>query len=120
MSFTLCTSGAITQKAGIGVSTSGALSGGLLAEYSDQAEGFLSATTRYDWVGNYAKIGANFKPMLADAASSLAGAQLVAFDMSGYVGRGYANDIINVLHDKATRIIRDLNDDKTRTAMGAT
>lgn len=120
MSFTLCTSSAIVIKAGKNVDTTGAASSAILEQFSDEAEGFINGTTRYDWVANYSKIGTNYKPILADAASALAGSYLVAYDMSGYTNRGEAEDVINILHDRATRAIAILREDKHKTKMGAT
>ena len=119
MSFTLCTSGAIVIKAGKNVSSS-AVSGAILEQFSDEAEGFINAVTRYDWVANYSKVGANYKPILADAVSALAGSYMVAYDMSGYTNRGEAEDVINILHDRASRAIAILKEDKHKTKMGAT
>lgn len=120
MSFTLCSSGAIVIKAGKNVDSTGSTSGVILEQFSDEAEAFINATTRYDWVANYSSIGTNFKQILADAASALAASYLVAYDMSGYTNRGEAEDVINILHDRATRAIAILKDDKHKTKMGAT
>ena len=120
MSFTLCTSGAIVAKAGVGVNQAAAASLALLTQFSDEAEGYINAATRYDWVGGYANVGTNYKPILAEAASNLAASYLVTYDLSTYTGRGEAEDILNILHDKATSAISILKEDKVKTAMGVT
>ncbi len=119
MSFTLCTSEAIVVKAGVNVSTYASTSGAILEQLSDEAEGRINAETRFDWVDKFSNIGANFKPVLADATSSYAGAMLIAFDMSGYTNRGYAEDLINVNMDRFQKAVRFLTEDKNKTAMGA-
>ncbi len=119
MSFTLCTSGAIVIKAGEYVSSTASLSGTILQQFSDESEGFINSVTRYDWVTNYASIGGEFKQILADASSALAATYLIAYDMGGYTGRGEAESMINILHDRATRAITRLREDKVKTKMGA-
>lgn len=120
MSFTLCTSGAIVLKAGVYVNQSAAVSGAVLEQFSNDAEGFINGTTRYDWVNNYSSISTNFKPLLSDAASCLAASYLIAYDMSGYTSRGEAESIINVLYDRAMKAIKVLVDSKLKTKMGVT
>ena len=118
MSFTLCTSDAIVQKAGANVNSLARASGGLLQQFCDEAEGFVCASTRIDWVSQYASVPASFKPILADAVSSQAAIPLISFNMSGYTNRGEAEDMININHDKAVRAIGVLSEDKVKTVMG--
>jgi len=120
MSFTLCTSGAIVTKAGANVSSTAAASAAILEQFCDEAEGRICAETRYDWVANIGSIGTNFKPALADACSSLAAVKLIAYDMSGYTGRGEAEDMININFDLAQKALKFLTEDKNKTKMGAT
>lgn len=119
MSFTLCTSGAIVIKAGNNVNSTGAASAALLEQFSDEAEGRICAETRYDWITDYASIGASFKPILADVASSLGAIKLIMWDMGSYTGRGEAEDMININFDLAQKGLKILTDDKVKTAMGA-
>lgn len=118
MSFTLCTSGAIIIKAGINANAAAKSSGAVITQFADEAEGFINTATRYDWVANYTRVGANFKPILADIASDLAGASLIAYDMSNYTSRGEAESMVNILHDKAMRGIKILEDEKVKEEMG--
>jgi len=120
MSFILCTSGAIVNKAGINVSSYASTSGAILEQFSNEAEGYICALTRFDWVGNYATISANFKPVLAEAAASIGGAALIAYDMSGYTTRGEAESMINVLYDRSMKAIEALKDSKVKNTMGVT
>jgi hypothetical protein len=110
MSFTLCTSAAIIQKAGYNVSSTTATSGTLLASFCDQAEATLSMKTRYDWVTNYASVNANLKPMLADATSDLAAMKVISYDLGRYTGLGYANTMLNVLKNNFDQIVVDLRE----------
>lgn len=113
MSFTLCTSGAIVQKAGKDVNSSAKTSYALLARYSEDAEGIICATARYDFVTNYANVTASGAIyFLANLASDLAAQKLIAYDMSGYTGITYAEDLINVLSINSTNGLRMLSDKK--------
>ena len=99
--FTLCTSEAIVIKGGANASSTAIASAAILQQFSNDAEGFVCTATRFDWITNYSAVASFAKLLLADATSNLAGKQLIAYDMSGYTGRGEAEDMINVLHDRA-------------------
>lgn len=118
MSFTLCTSHAIVAKAGKNVNAAASVSSALLEQYSDEAEGYVGTITRRDWVGDIAKVPANWLPVLADASSSLAANGLIAYDMGGYAGLAEAEDLININHTRATRAMKALQDLKLQTEMG--
>jgi len=120
MSFTLCISGAIVSHAGRWVNSDASISGVLLSQFSDEAEGFICANTKYDWITNYALVPASYKPVLAAASSNLAAIDLIKWDTSGYPDRGTAEDLINVCHDKASRAITFLKDNKVQSKLGAT
>ena len=108
MSFTLTSSGAIVQKAGSGVNSTAAASSALLAAFSDQAEGTISAATRYDWVTNYGTLDTDIKQTLSDGVSDLAAMKLVAYDMSGYVAKREAETLLDLMRDNSVRIIEFL------------
>jgi hypothetical protein len=106
------------MKAGKYANSAALASGTLIAEFSDQAEGFINAMTRFDWVTNYASVPANYKPALADASSSLASIYLMTYDPSGYTSRGEYEDMVNILYDRATKLIEVLKDRKLQETMG--
>ena len=113
MSFTLCTSGAIVTKAGAGVSSTASTSGAILEQYSNEAEAFCNALSRYDWVTNYSTLtDANTKVLLGEACSNIGGIYLISYDMSGYTTRFEAEDMINILWARTDRIINLLRDQK--------
>lgn len=115
MSWTLTTSGACIAKAGLNANVSGAL----LQRWSDEAEGSLSTIGRYDWVANYGTIGANFKPILDDAASDMVAMKIINYDMSGFTSRLEAQTMLDVIRDNLVRNLDALKDDKNRELMGA-
>ncbi len=71
------------------------------------AQAFLSALSRYDWVTNFAELDANTKRILSEyvcRAMALAG---IAYEMAGFNSRIEAEDMINV-HLYRMRIIEKL------------
>ena len=108
MSFTLCTSGAIVQKAGLNVNSTAAASGALLSAFCDQAEGLICAETRWDFVGNYTSVNTQVKLALQDCCSSLAAIKLINYDMSGYTSRTEAQTMLDVLKDNAQTTLSNL------------
>ena len=117
MSFTLCTSEAIVAKAGANVNATAAVSGSLLEQFSEVAEGWLAAQTRVDWVANYAKVPTTLQPVLAEPVAAWAAKKLIAYNKLGYL-TGEANDLENINHDEALKAAKELSDDKVKTMMG--
>lgn len=110
MTETLTDSGAVKLKAGANVST--ALTAAQYTALINQAEAFLSANARYDFVDNYSSIDTNLKPVLADATSSYAALGAINYDMSGYTSRTEAQVMLDVNFSKVVEIVNLLRDDK--------
>ena len=75
------------------------------------AEALICCVCRYDFVTNYAAIGAIEKNLLRQIASDLVAINCITYDMSGFTSRVEAEDMINVFRDSALRglaIIRDM------------
>jgi len=109
---TLCISGAALFKAGANVSTSL-----VEADYDYsilQAEALINSLTRYNWIDNYASLNADVKYLLEDACSNLAAIYLINYDMSGYTSRVEAQTMLDVLYDRANKIIKELTDKKVQ------
>lgn len=113
MSFTLTTSGAIVQKAGLNASSGATTSGALLENYSNFAEGMIVEETRRNWVTQHSGLSTDMKNALSDVASDLAAMKVIIFDMSGYTSRSEAQTMLNVLRDNANRHIINLKDFKS-------
>ena len=79
------------------------------------AEAVINNATRKNWNKTYANLTEEVKFILTDTASSLAGMNAIAFDMSGFTSRGEAESMIVVLRDGAMRNIQFLRDIKTQT-----
>lgn len=87
MTETLTDSGAVKLKAGAGVSTTlttDSADGSELTSFINQAEAYLAAVTRIDWVSLYSGLDADLRKILDDAASSHAAMAAISYDMSGY------------------------------------
>ena len=107
MSFTLCSSAAIVIKAGANASSTAKASGAILQQFSDEAEDFINAATRYDWVTNWGSAsGSLVANAVADATACIAATSLIAYDMSAY--KSINENLINVLYDRAGRVIEYL------------
>lgn len=104
MTETLCTSGAVKLKSGAGVSSD--LTAENYTQLINQAESYINAATRINWVDLYASLDDNLKKILEDAASSHAAIGAVQYDSSNYVGTGEATTIINTNY---TRYIDAIN-----------
>jgi hypothetical protein len=113
---TLCTTAEVERKAGANCSATSKAEG-YTNQYVQEAEGLISAVTRYDWVTNYASINAIGKELLREAASNLAAMYVISYDMSGFTSRIEAEDMINVLRDAALRALSLLRDKKVRDFM---
>ena len=118
MSFTLCTSGAIVIKAGADVNATAAASGTILTLFCDMAEAQLSTITGIDWVSVYSDVGTNYKPILADAVSCLAGNMLIAYDLSGYPSSTKAQTLMSFNDDNYTRCVSLLREADRKSLLG--
>lgn len=117
MSFTLCTSGAIVNKAGAKASTTATTSNAILSDFSDEAESYICMRSRFDWLKNYTSVKTNFKPVLADAVSSIAAMKVVNYDMSKFSTRLEAQTVLDVLRDNAEQILQDLEKKEIQEVM---
>lgn len=115
MSFTLCTSGAAINKAGTNVSATAIASAALLDQFSDDAEGLISSTSRFDFVTNFASLATNAKVVLARIASALIAMDLVNYSIPSYKTRSEAETILDVLNDQANKGLSLIKDQKVTT-----
>lgn len=109
---TLCTSGAVKLKAGANAPT---LTAADYTQAINQAEAFISANSKYDWVANYASVPANSKPFLEDATSSKAAIIVINNNMAGFTSRTEAQVMLNVNNSILVDEINLIRDDKFRT-----
>jgi hypothetical protein len=114
MSFTFTSSGAIVRKAGKNCNADIATSGAALAEFCDQAEALIQATTRIDYLSTYSTLSANKKQILNQVTSDIAGMYIINWDMSGYTSRLEAQTMLDILNNSSQRGLKLLEEDKTK------
>lgn len=111
MSWTLTTSGAAVNKAGIHANSSITVSGSPLAKWSDDAEGYIESQTHRTWVSNYSGLPTGIKGVLSDITSSKVAMAIIAYDTTGYLTReadtlmNYNDDIIS----KGLGVLKDFD-----------
>lgn len=99
MTWTFCTSGAATAKAGASVSTEIKADETALNIYCDQAEGMIEIETKTSFVNNYSSLTSGAKYVLSDVCSSEVAKRMIGYDMSGYTSRQEAGLMIDLNDD---------------------
>lgn len=111
MTETLCEKTDVQLKAGANATT---LTDAQYTDLINEAEGFVSASARYDYVTNYASVSAIGKTLLREVASSYAAIAVINYDMSGFTSRTEAQVMLDVLWSKVVEGINLLRDEKFR------
>jgi hypothetical protein len=117
MSWTLTTSGAAVNKAGLNCNSTISVSGTALAKWSDDAEGYVESQTHRTWVANYTGLPAGIKGVLSDIVSSKVAMAIIAYDSTGYLSReadmlmNYNDDIIT----KGLGVLKDFDSNQLKT-----
>lgn len=93
---TLCGQTDVAKKAGANASAT-SVAEAYTNVYIKEAEGLLSAVSRYDWVTNYASVSTIGKEILRDAVASYAAVKVLNYDMSGFTSRQEALIMVNIL-----------------------
>jgi len=110
---TISTSGAVYVKAG---ENARVLTDAQTNEIIEQAENFVSASSRYDWISNWASLsGTAGAKIVKEAVEDWAAMGIVSNDMSGYTSRLEAQTILDVLWSKIVECVNLLRDEKFRT-----
>jgi len=116
MVYELITSGQIFLKAGPGVNS--ANSGQRMEQYANEAQAYVNARTKVDWVTDLASVGTEFSGAVSDVVSSKAAISMIAYDMSGYTSRSESRLMLNINHDIVTKGIAFLKEADHKTKMG--
>jgi len=80
-----------------------------------QVESFINVSTRYNWSDAYSGLNADVKGILKECASNLAAIYVISYDMSGFTSIGEAEDMINVLYQRAMDCIEILKTKDTES-----
>lgn len=110
MTETLCDSGAVKLAAGENVDSS--ISAAQYTALINQAEGFVCASARYDYVTNYSGVSTIGKTLLKEATACYAAMGAIQFNMGGYTSRTEAQTMLDVNWSKVVENINLLRDDK--------
>ena len=73
--------------------------------YIGQAESFINTICRYNFSDGYAALNVDVKYILQEIASNLAAIYVIQYDMSGFTTRYEAEDMVNILRDRAMQCI---------------
>lgn len=119
MTWTLCTSGAAIVKAGASANTTIVASGGVLGDWSDEAESTISNIARYDVVSNFTNLTAEGKQILQQLSSALIAEDIINYQQSAY-STGEAISMLNVMENKIKRNIKLIDEDKIKTYLKIT
>ena len=82
-------------------------------------EAMINCATRIDWsaLDTTATLNASIRGILVDTSACLAAIEGVTWDMAGYTSRIEAEDVINVLRDRALMNIQFLRNKNVQTFM---
>jgi len=107
------TTAEVQRKVGVGASATSNHET-YINDFISQAESYINVLCRYNFSDNYAALNADTKGILKQVASDLAAIYVIIYDMSGYTSRIEAEDIINVLRDRAIAGLALLKDKKVQ------
>lgn len=110
---TLCNNADVLKKAGLNANLSGA-SEIYTNVYIKEAEGFICASARYDFVTNYSGCSVIGREFLRDVASSLSALKVINYDMGGYTSRTESQTMLDINYSAVVEGINLLRDDKYR------
>jgi len=104
----------VKYKAGANASST-ATAEAYINAFIDEAESEINAATRYNWSDAFAGLNDDVKAILQEAASNLAAAYIISYDMSGFTTLQEAQTMIQYLMNNYNRCIGILKDLKTQT-----
>lgn len=108
MSFTFCSSGAATSKAGEEVSATVLSNATMLASFSDETEGDIEQETGMDFTTNYSSLSTSLKNALTEASSSLIANKMILASFSSYPSNRVAETLLDINVDIASRVMNNL------------
>lgn len=82
-------------------------------------EAYINCSSRFDWVAEdtATTLDAGVRGMLVDCAACLAAIEGISYNMSGFSTRTAAENMVNILRDRALMILSILRDKKTQEFM---
>jgi hypothetical protein len=110
---TLCTNSNVKYYAGANASAT-SYAEAYTNVYIKEAEGFVCASSRYDWVTNYASVSAIGKEVLRKATAAYAAIMVINYDMSGFTSRLEAQTMLDILWSMVVEAVNLLRDENFR------
>jgi len=110
---TLCINADVAKFAGSNASTTANVEA-YTNVYIKQAEAFVCASARYDYVTNYASVSTIGKELLRNVTSAYAAVMVIEYDMSGYSSKEEAQTMLEFCWNTAVEGINLLRDEKYR------
>ena len=107
------TTAEVSRKAGANASTT-ANTEAYINDYMTQVESLINVTGRYNFSDNYSSLNIDTKNILKMIATDLAAIYIISYDMSGFVTRTEAENMVNILRDSAIRGLSILRDKKAQ------
>jgi len=117
MSWTLTSGAYVIDESGLYYNSG--ISGASLTRWSDEAEGVIVATTRYDWVTNYASLPTSAKQILNETTAKLIANNVIKWDTSGFSSLADATTLLDINTDIITRNLEILRDQKYQEKLDA-
>ena len=112
MSFTLATQLQCSYKAGAHANATLLADATIMGTFCDQAEGYIVAATRRNWVSGYASItNAQVKELLRNVCTSLVAMYCIVYNMSGFPSRRAAETALDLHNDIVYKGIEILKQD---------
>lgn len=108
MPWNFCTSASAIALAGENADSTITASGGTLARWSDDVEGYINTRTKRNWISSTASN--NFSGSLAYASARLIAIPIITYNMAGFSSLQEATTMIDVYRDEAERTITELKD----------
>lgn len=105
------TTAEVQRKTGAGASATSNTEA-YINQFMTEAESEINVSCRFNFSDVYSSLNADTKGLLKQVASDLAAISVISYDMSGYASRIDAEDLINVLRDRALRGLSLLKDKK--------
>jgi hypothetical protein len=109
----LCVNADVVKKAGLYANAT-ASAEAFTNVFIKEAEGFICAQSRYDWVTNYASVSTIGKEFLRDAVSSLSAMDVINYDAEGFISTE-AQVMLDILWNKVVESVNILRDDNVRS-----
>jgi hypothetical protein len=103
------TTAEVGYKAGAGASATSKAEA-YVNSFMTQVESYINVACKYNFSDAYAGLNVDVKGILKECASNLAAIYVINYDYSGFPSRVVAEDMINVLYQRAMDCLKNLQE----------